>query len=186
MEVFIMKKSTRNLIIGSLVVEGIVEACIHKYLNSCKIAEVDGIGIHKISKDIMEVLHCEVACATNIGLKSVIFVDERFDAIRKHDASVAEFIIAHELGHIKLGHTKPTMKDTLKLLLTGKRPGRNIQSEIDADTWAINLAKERHCSITSCINDGIKLMNMCKHSEETDARVNNLYHLYSDMRKEVM
>lgn len=156
----------KKLLIGYALYEVAAWSCIYFYLKKHKVLEVEGINVYKIPKIITnQFMHISIAGATQ-AIKPFIVVDDDFDAIAKYDSKVANFILAHELGHIRLGHIKANMK----ILLKGKKPKRNINYEIEADTYAVSTFT--HIKPY----DGIKFVNMVKGIEEE--RIDNLYILY--------
>lgn len=136
-----MKKNTIfKLLAGYALYETVAWGCISLYLKKHKIKTVDGVGVYKMPKAIINtIFHSEVACATAFGPISIIFIDEDYyDIHSSHDEGMEmlNFIIYHELGHIKLGHIKANMKN----LLSGRIPKRNLQFEIEADRYACDNA----------------------------------------------
>ena len=127
------KKTLKKVAVGYVMYEAIMWIGICIYLKKHKIKEIEGVGIYKIPSSILNnVFRSRYACTTQLFTKPVIFIDNEFYEVCNNDECIADFIIAHELAHIKLGH----IKENIKILLSGKVPKRNIAYEIEADTYA--------------------------------------------------
>jgi hypothetical protein len=141
------------------------------YLKKHKLFKADGINVYKVPKAFNNyIMNVRIAGATQFFFWPIIIVDEEFDKICKCDTRVGEFIIAHELGHIKLGHIKENYKYVLRHL---KKKPRDINHEMEADTYA--------CTTYPHVNiyDGIKFVNLVKGIEEE--RIDNIYILYDKL-----
>lgn len=162
-----MKKKSviKKVAIRYALYETIVWTGICMYLKKHKVTEVDGIDVYRVPKFITnDVMHIYIAGATQLIYKPIIIVDDDFDAICKHNPNVGKFVLAHEVGHIKLGHIKANMKT----LLSGRKPKRNVQFEIEADTYA--------CTTTS-VHIGVEFIDEFESIIEPE-RIENIEKLY--------
>lgn len=169
-----MKKLLKVAIGGYVLLEASAWTALLIYLKKHKISEVEGVGFYKVPNCITNnIFNARIACATQLVHKQVILVDDDFEKINERSSDVAEFILAHELGHIKLGH----IKANIKKLLSGVKPTRNLQYELEADTFAAT-----HFPSTTA-RDGMKFMFMVKGIEQE--RIDHMYELYEkEMYKE--
>lgn len=127
------------------------------YLKRYKVTEIEGINVYKIPSKDLQATGCGIAIAVRFFFANgyYIFVDDVFTQITEMNKQVADFILAHELGHIKLGH------------LNVNAYVRNIQHEIEADTYAIGKTST---------HDAFKFTVMVKGIEKE--RVDNIYEIY--------
>ena len=127
----------KNLLKKAFIAYALCEFCVEVgalvYLKKHEVTKVHGVTVYKVPDWISNnVFHCRFACSTYFWFKPVILIDDSFYKLCDNDECIADFIIAHELAHIKLGH----LKENIKTLLHGKLPKRNIRHEIEADKYA--------------------------------------------------
>lgn len=155
MEEFIMKKfSFMNIVKTSY------ELAKDGKNNALDTAEfkktINGIDIYDLNVEVNP--QAPIACAapvfTILGTKNSVFVDKTFYQMKDEvGEKFSDFIINHEIGHIRLGHVNEAMSDFRKY---GKNK-RSLTKEIQADLYALintDLTKKD-------VIDVLQLMKSC-------------------------
>jgi Zn-dependent peptidase ImmA (M78 family) len=135
--------------------------------------QVEGIPVCKQPDNMPNLKQYPVACAMQLLHQPIIVIDDDFDKIAKINSAAADFVLAHEIGHIKLGHCKGAF---IKKLLCIKNK-RNLQQEIDADTFA--MTQFSHI----CPYDAIAFTHIVKKGLIEEERIDNMYMMYADQHR---
>ena len=130
-----MRRTIKNILKWYFVIEIAMDIISLIYLKKYRIGKIQGIGIYKLPDRVLHKFGIYVAGATQFGLIPAIVVDNTWSMINDKNKDAANFILYHEVGHHKKGHVKDNFKT---LFVDGKKPSRNINFEIEADTYAIN------------------------------------------------
>ena len=131
----VLMRTIKNILKWYVIIEIAMDIISLIYLKKYRIGKVQGIGIYKLPDRVLHKFGLYIACATQFGLIPAILVDNTWGKINANDKDAANFILYHEVGHHKLGHVKDNLKT---LFIDKKKPSRNIDFEIEADTYAIH------------------------------------------------